>query len=122
MKELLEKDKSVTIHERNIQVLATEMYKIENSLSPEIMGTIFEKRHLQYSLRDPAAFKTSNINSTKYGTETISFRVPKIWGSVPQDIKNSKSLNEFKFKIKMWKPVGCNCRICKTYITNLGFI
>ena len=41
LKELLEKDKSVTIHERNIQVLATEMYKIENSLSPEIMGTIF---------------------------------------------------------------------------------
>ena len=122
LKELLEKDKSVTIHERNIQVLATEMYKIENSLSPEIMGTIFEKRHLQYSLRDQAAFKTSNINSTKYGTETISFRAPKIWGSVPQDIKNSKSLNEFKFKIKMWKPVGCNCRICKTYITNLGFI
>ena len=27
-KELLEKDSSVSIHERNIQILATEMYKV----------------------------------------------------------------------------------------------
>ena len=31
--ELLEKDGSDSIHERNLQVLATEMYKISNGLS-----------------------------------------------------------------------------------------
>ena len=30
--ELLEKDKSVTIHERNIQKLATLMYKVKNKM------------------------------------------------------------------------------------------
>ena len=30
---LLEKDSSVSIHNRNLQILATEMYKIKNNLS-----------------------------------------------------------------------------------------
>ena len=31
---LLEKDGSVSVHNRNLQILATEMYKIKNDLSP----------------------------------------------------------------------------------------
>ena len=44
-KELLEKDSSVSIHERNVQVLATEMYKISNNFSPPHMNKIFELRN-----------------------------------------------------------------------------
>ena len=33
LKELLERDYSFTIHERNIQYLATEAYKVKNGLS-----------------------------------------------------------------------------------------
>ena len=40
--ELLSKDKSVTVYQRNLQTLATEMYKILNGLSPDIMQDIFE--------------------------------------------------------------------------------
>ena len=39
-----------------------------------------------------------------------------------KDIKNANSLQEFKLKIKKWKPEGCTCRLCRTYISNLGFI
>ena len=39
--ELLETDNSVSVHHRNIQVLATELYKIMNGLSPEIMKEVF---------------------------------------------------------------------------------
>ena len=40
--ELLSKDKSVTVHQRNLQLLAIETYKILNGLSPGIMQDIFE--------------------------------------------------------------------------------
>ena len=33
----IERDKSVTIHERNIQVLLTEIFKVKSSVAPEIM-------------------------------------------------------------------------------------
>ena len=35
--ELLQRDNSITIHQRNLQVLATESFKTKNDLSPEII-------------------------------------------------------------------------------------
>ena len=40
--ELLKKDKSFNIHHRNIQSLATELFKVKNDLSVRIMCDIFE--------------------------------------------------------------------------------
>ena len=39
--ELLEKDNSVSIHCRNIQALAIEMFKVAKEMSPLIMNEIF---------------------------------------------------------------------------------
>ena len=41
---------------------------------------------------------------------------------VPNNIKNSSSLNKFKSSIKSWKPNECPCRLCKKYIAQVGFI
>ena len=42
--ELLEKDNLVSMHYRNIQALATEMYKADNGMSPVTMNEIFQLR------------------------------------------------------------------------------
>ena len=47
-RELLERDKSVTIHERNIQVLLTEIFKVKSGDAPEIMIEIFKFELLNY--------------------------------------------------------------------------
>ena len=47
--ELVETDNSDSIHYRNIQALAIEMYKVTNGMPPEIMNETFqlrEKSHL----------------------------------------------------------------------------
>ena len=49
--ELLRKDNSVTIHHRNLQVLATELYKVENNMVPEMVNEVFQKRSSSYNLR-----------------------------------------------------------------------
>ena len=36
-KDLLKKGNSVSIHQRNIQALATEIFKVKNNIAPEIM-------------------------------------------------------------------------------------
>ena len=40
--ELLELDNSVTIHQRNLQVLETEIFKAKNNLSSETMKQVFD--------------------------------------------------------------------------------
>ena len=119
---LLEQDFSFTIHHRNLQKLATEIYKVKNDISPTFMKNIFPDSTNPYNLRSGPEFKTSNIRTVAYGSETITFRGVKTWAIVPNDIKNSNTLNEFKFKIKKWKPMGCMCRLCQIYVVNLGFL
>ena len=120
--ELLKKDNSFSIHHRNLQKLSTEIYKVNNNLSPSIMKGIFPTREFSYDLRIKNPFKSVNVNTVFNGTETISFRGPKTWAILPENIKNSTSLKEFKSKIRTWEPKGCTCRLCKVYINNLGFI
>ena len=43
--ELLNKDNSVSIHHRNLQVLAIKKFKIKNNMAPEFLNEIFQKRH-----------------------------------------------------------------------------
>ena len=54
--ELLEKDGSVSIHERNLHVLATEMYKISNGLSTPLMKDRFPVNRNPYNLRQNSQF------------------------------------------------------------------
>ena len=39
--DFLQMDKSVSIHQRNLQIIATEIYKVRDNLGPEIMKGIF---------------------------------------------------------------------------------
>ena len=41
---LIEEDSSVSIHDRNIYCLATEIYKVSNRLSPPVVTNIFTQK------------------------------------------------------------------------------
>ena len=41
--EILRKDKSISIHHRNIHSVAIEMFKVKHKLSPPLMTEIFEQ-------------------------------------------------------------------------------
>ena len=78
-KMLLEKDSSVSIHDRNIQCLATEMCKLSNGLSPPIVSNIFTQKNCHpYNLRFNSQFPRPLVRSVFHGTESISFLGPVI--------------------------------------------
>ena len=107
--ELLEKDSSVSIHQRNLQVLATGMYRVRKGLFE-----LFEhKEEHYYNLRNNAEFVIPAIRTVYHGSESIAYLGPKIWNILPYRLKNANSLEIFKSEIKTWKPENCPCRLCR---------
>ena len=115
--ELLKMDESFTIHERNLQKLATEMYKVKHDLCPKPFKDLFTP-----SIRGKHEWVLPKVVSVNKGQETIRFRGPMTWSLVPKEIRESKTLLLFKERIRKWKPVGCTCRLCKIYVENLGYL
>ena len=86
--EVLTKDGLVSIHHRNLQDLATELYKIKNGLTPEIFTEIFAREiESHYNLRPCNDFRIPSIRTVYYGSESISFLGPKIWNILSDEIK-----------------------------------
>ena len=94
--ELLNKDNSFSIHHRNLQVLATKLFKIPRVLSPEILREIFVFKASSYNLRRNNNFEKRQVHSIYHGTESLSFLGPKIWDLVPVELKQSDSFDSFK--------------------------
>ena len=96
--ELLQVDNADTIHTRNLQVPLTEIFKVRNNLSLEIMKQIFDFQEPYYNLRsETSQFRRENIKTTHCGFQSV-----KLCQMVPENIKNWKSLQEFKKLIKVW--------------------
>ena len=55
----------MTIHQINLQVLATEIFRLKNGLASEIMKEVFEIQNPAYNFRSETAhFKRENVNTT----------------------------------------------------------
>ena len=85
------------------------------------MLDLFKEVTHSYNLRNSLICGSYKIKTVRYGTETITDLGPKIWSIIPDEIRESASLEKFRQKIKLWKPNSCPCRICKKYIANVGF-
>ena len=74
--EILQKDNSVTIHQRNLKKLVTVIFKVKIEAAPEIMKSVFNIIDSHYNLRNDTHFNSRNIYTVKYGRETPSFIGP----------------------------------------------
>ena len=91
--ELLQKDGSVSIHHRNTQDLAIEMYKVRNQLASMIIANAFTtvpENH--YNPRNYNGFRFPFARTVYHWTESISYLGPKVWAIVPIELRNAQSL------------------------------
>ena len=75
-KELLQKDKSITIHQKNLQYLAKIM--TENFR--------FSKNSI-YSVRSGIQLKKPSINTVQFESESTVYLGAKMWELIPENMK-----------------------------------
>ena len=113
--ELLEKDNSGTVNQRNLKTLAAEICKIKHNISPQIVQDIFLQEKKKYIFRNKNHLTLSNTKSASYGTESLRNLGPKISNTLSDKLKQAASLSTFKAGIKTWIPTDCPCFVNFTY-------
>ena len=121
-KSLLLNRNEITIHQRNLRDLITEIYKIIYHIAPPIMSSLFKIRKNTHNTRHFQVLSNESRRTKNYGFETICYRAPFLWANLPQEYKFANSLNILKRKMKNWKGENYPCTLCKTYVRELGYI
>ena len=109
---LLSKDNHFLIHDRNIKLLLSEVYKCLNKETPSFLWDIFSYNPTNYSLRISNRLLLPKT-STNLGLHSFSYRGSSYWNNLPDNIKNSDNSSIFKSKLKTLDTRHiCNCKIC----------
>ena len=111
--QLIEKDGSITVHQKNLQILMTEIYKTTNHINPPYIWDFFVEKDMPYNLRNKVLCTLPQVHTNRYGLNSLSFRGSILWNNLKDEIKRASTLTNFKKLITKWDGKVCNCLICK---------
>ena len=100
--DLLLRGNFLSLSALRLKFMAIEVYKSANGLNPIYLNNLFEVNNTGYGLRDSNRFKQHKFETKKFGYRSFRYYGSKLWNSIPNDIKSSKSLYAFKSKITEW--------------------
>ena len=93
--ELLIKGKSISIYQRNLQFLATEIFKLKNGASTGLPEDIFQFVDKPYDLRNNSILLRKRNRAVLFGTESLPSLAPKIWDLIPQLLEGETEIYQF---------------------------
>ena len=64
------------------------------------MWPYFTYNNISYNLRKGPILYLPSTHSAYYGTNSVHFRGSLIWNNLPRNIESSKSVSEFKTKLR----------------------
>ena len=87
--DLLKKAESVSIHQRNLKLLAAEIFKTQSNLNLSFMKQIFVQKDVPYHHRSCRNTFAPRPKTSGYGIESACFLGSGIWHAMPSYIKES---------------------------------
>ena len=77
--QILREKNEPTIHQKNLQVLMTEVYKIVNGIAPPRMNSLFNFCPNIHNIKNFLEIFTEKRKTAKYGIETATYQAPFLW-------------------------------------------
>ena len=78
------------------------VYKCLNGVAPQYLSKLlqfYSKDRVLRSTDDRTLLETPQVR-TKFGERAFCYYAPKVWNSLPKDIRSCKSIDTFKQKVK----------------------
>ena len=111
LENLLVKDKSFAIHQKNIQSSAIEIYKAINNLSGGNLREFFIGNNHNCNLRSRSELSQSNVNTAFKGQSSISYFGSGLWNSIPYELRIASSYHIFRSEIENYAKINSPGRI-----------
>ena len=111
-----------TIHDRFCCILLQEFFKTLHGLNPTYMNDVFALQNHTYSLRSFSSLRREKVYSSRHGLKSLPHIAAQLWSRLPESVKAECSLQSFKSELSRLPSLHCDCRLCATYIPQLGFI
>ena len=79
------------------------VFKVRSSSAPEYISELLQSHCPSRTLRSQSlGYYTVPNMSSHFRTKSFSYSAPKLWNALPIEIKNCKTLGEFKKKLKTY--------------------
>ncbi len=108
----LQRASKSTLYLLCLRILAIEIFKVLNDISPLYIKSSFIKKCIAYELRDFIPLIQPEFNTITYGHNTIMYQGSKVWNNLSNNLKTSNGLSSFKKSIQKWSIPECHCGYC----------
>lgn len=110
--DLLNRAKLTTLALSRIKVIALEVFKVINGLSPAYLTGTFRQSTSKYNLRSQTKIIHKCNRSTRNGLESFRHTGGKIWNDLPENLRRETDQKIFRKLIKVWTGPTCSCSFC----------
>ena len=114
--ELCKKGDHKMLYISRLQQMAIETYKIVNGHCPTYLEDLIQIKENFYNMRSSSRLVQPKCKTVTHGLQSFSYKAPKIWNQLPDNYKNTVSLEEFKALVKSWKGPKCLCSMCHSLL------
>ena len=112
LKKLLSQTKTEPLHVKRLKLMACEVFKIVNKLSPEYIQDMISIKTSTYNFRGERKAEIPRVNTTRYGLRSFRSEAPRIWNSLPNNLRVAESYPQFQGLLRRWDGLGCGCPLC----------
>ena len=112
---MLNKTEKRSINVKNHILMCVEIFKTINNQNPSFLREIFQlrnKSHKPVRSKYTLNLDIPRVHSVRFGNKSLRSLAPKIWNSLPLNIKSATDIAKFKKYIKNWDFSTCDCCIC----------
>ena len=99
---------------RRMRTVAIEVFKIINKQGPTYLHNLIEIRNSSYNFRYSNQAILPRPRTEKYGKNSFRYSAAKMWNSLPDNIRECSSYNQFLSLISNWEGPSCSCSLCQT--------
>ena len=90
--------------------------------NPEFMWHCFNTNPIPYNLRKGSRLLIPPAKPVNFGTNSITFRGSLLWNNLPLRLKNSQTIDDFKFELKNLGKIHCTCTVSLVNVFSFIFI